>query len=125
MMHSRRRFLAALAALVAMLFAQVAFAIAACDPMQAQSRAQMIAAQQDQPAPCHAPGENANLCLTHCQAGEQTLDKHQVKVPDASPHALLVPRAPLVARQPVSSIPRAPSPFAGPPPRILFRSLRI
>jgi hypothetical protein len=123
-MHTRDRFFAALAALVAMAFAQAAFALAACDPVQAKSRAHMIAAQQSE-APCHEPAENAQLCLTHCLAGEQTLDKHQVKVPDASCHAVLVLRALPAAREPASSISRAPSPFAGPPPRILFRSLLI
>ena len=124
MMHSRRRYFVAIVALTAMLFAQAAFALAACDPAQAQSRARMIAAQQDD-APCHQPADNASLCLAHCQAGEQTLDKHQVKVPDASPHAVLVlrvaPPAPMQARHAT----RAPSSFASPPPRILFRTLLI
>jgi hypothetical protein len=123
-MHTRDRFFAALAALVAMLFAQAAFALAACDPVQARSRAHMIAAQQSE-APCHEPAENSQLCFTHCQAGEQTLDKHQVKVPEVSSQAVLFLRTSPVDHQPAISAPRAPSPFAGPPPRILFRSLLI
>ena len=122
-MRSRSRVLAAFAALVAMFFAQAAFALAACSPMQAQSRAHMIAQQAETP-PCHQPAENANLCLTHCQAGEQTLDKHQVKVPDASAQPVLVVRAAPVT--PVARmLPRAPCLAAGPPPRILFSNLRI
>lgn len=123
-MHSRHRLVAALAALAAMLFAQAAFALAACDPVQAKSRAQMIAAQPSE-VPCHDPADNAQLCLTHCQAGEQTLDKHQVKVPDAFFQPVLVVRAWPVAGEQRSIAFRAPSPFAAPPPRILFRTLLI
>lgn len=107
-----------------MLFAQAAFALAACDPVQGKSRAHMIAALQDDPAPCHEPADNASLCLAHCQAGEQTLDKHQVKVPDPLSGAVLFVRAPQV-RQVVRFVSRAPSPTAGPPPRILFQTLLI
>jgi hypothetical protein len=124
MMRSSARFQAAIAALAAMLFAQAAFALAACDPMQANSRVQMIASPQPDDAPCHKPAENTGLCLAHCQAGEQTLDKHHVKVPDPSPGAVLVVFAPQ-AREVVRFSPRAPSPAAGPPPRILFRTLLI
>lgn len=122
-MRSSRRFHAAIAALVAMFFAQAAFALAACDPVQAKSRAHMIAQQAD-PAPCHEPADNASLCLTHCQAGEQTLDKHQVKVPNPLSAAVLFVRTPQI-REAVRFIPRAPSPAAGPPPRILFQTLLI
>lgn len=122
-MRTRRRFHAALAALAAMFFAQAAFALAACDPVQAKSRAHMIAQQAD-PAPCHEPAENASLCLAHCQAGEQTLDKHQVKVPAPLFAAVLILRAPQVAEA-VRFVPRAPAPIAGPPPRILFQTLLI
>ena len=108
-----------------MFFAQAAFALAACDPAQAHSRAHMIAAQTAESAPCHESSDNANLCLTHCQAGEQTLDKHQVKVPDASADAVLLVPGLREVRRPASPMPRAPSPAAGPPPRILFRTLLI
>ena len=107
-----------------MLFAQAAFALAACDPAQGKSRTHMIAVQHAAPAPCHAPADNASLCLTHCQAGEQTLDKHQVKVPDPVSAAVLVVRAPQV-REAVRFVSRAPSRAAGPPPRILFQTLLI
>ena len=123
MMRARSRFLAALAALTAMFFVQAAFALAACG--QEQSRVQMIAAPQADNAPCHQPADNANLCLTHCQAGEQTLDKHQVKVPDASAEVVLVVRDLPQTRRIASAIPRMPLPAAGPPPRILYRTLLI
>ena len=116
---------AGILALAAMLFAQAAFALAACDPAVAQSRALMIAAHQEQPAPCHQPADNANLCLTHCQSGEQTLDKHQVKVPEVSPQPVFVVRVWQQTRLPASTAPGTPSAFAAPPPRILFRSLLI
>ena len=124
-MRSRHRLLAAFAALAAMFFAQAAFALAVCSPMQEQSRAHMMIAPQAEPAPCHQPAANANLCLTHCQAGEPTLDKHNVKVPDASPEAVLVVRGVPQLRQMARALPRTPSPCAGPPPRILFRILLI
>jgi hypothetical protein len=124
MMRPRHRLLASFAALAAMFFAQAAFALAACGPMQAQSRAHMIS-QQAETAPCHQPADDANFCLTHCQAGEQTLDKHQVKVPDASADAVLVVRALPQIRRIASAVPRTPSPAVGPPPRILYRTFRI
>ena len=117
--------IARIAALAAMLFAQAAFALAACNLSGPASRAQMIAAQSAETAGCHQPSDNANLCLAHCQGREQTLDKHQVKVPDA-PFAVIQ----LVTAWPDSSqlarfSPRLPAPAVGPPPRILFRSLLI
>lgn len=124
-MKQRRRFYAAIAALAAMLFAQGVFALAACDPMQALSRAGMIAAHQAEPAPCHEPADNANLCFTHCQAGEQTLDKHQLKVPDAPLHPLHVAQPWYDVSPRVRLVLRAPALAAGPPVRILFRSLLI
>jgi hypothetical protein len=122
-MRSPRRYFAALAALAAMLFAQAAFALAACDPVRASSRAAMV--MQADEAGCHESADTANLCLAHCQGREQTLDKHQVKVPDA-PFAVVQflhawPQAPQLAR----FSPRLPAPAAGPPPRILFRTLLI
>ena len=80
MMRSRRRFFSALTALAAMLFAQAAFAVAACDTGSMPSRAQVLA-QSEEHAPCHEPVDNVNLCLAHCQSAEQTLDKQQVKLP--------------------------------------------
>jgi len=123
-MRSRHRLPAAFAALVAMFFAQAAFALAACNPMQAQSRAHMIS-QQAETTPCHQPADNANLCLTHCQAGEQTLDKHQVKVPDASVDAVLVLPALPQPRRMASAVQRTLPRAAGPPLRILYRTLLI
>ena len=127
MMRSRRRrSLAGIAALAAMLFAQAAFALAVCDPGRMSSRAQMLVAQSEEHAPCHEPAENnVNLCLTHCQNGEQTLDKHQVKVPALAFVAVLTVRPRSDVRQPMARATRTPLPAAEPPPRILYRTLLI
>jgi hypothetical protein len=125
MMHSRHRFFAALAALAAMMFAQAAFAFAACDTSKMPSRAEMLV-QGEERAPCHEPAENVNLCLAHCQGAEQTLDKHQLKKLSApSAVAVLEPRDWQRVGRSIVWTPRAPSPAAGPPPRILYRSLQI
>jgi hypothetical protein len=125
MMRSRPRYWAALVALAAMLFAQAAFALAVCDPVREMSRAQMIAAPEAENANCHEPTQDANLCLAHCQAGEQTLDKHQAKVPDAPLHPLQVAQPSHDVSPRVHFVLRAPSPAAGPPLHIRFRSLLI
>jgi hypothetical protein len=124
MMRSRHRFFAALAALAAMLFAQAAFALAACDTGKMPSRAQVLA-QGEEHAPCHEPAENVNLCLAHCQNAEQTLDKPQVKLPVLSAVVGLEVRGWQRVARSFAWAPRAPSPAAGPPLRILYRSLLI
>lgn len=124
MMCSRRRYFAALAALAAMLFAQAAFALAACDTGKMPSRAQALA-QGEEHAPCHEPAENVNLCLAHCQSAEQTLDKHQVKLPALSAVAVLEARGWQRIGRSFAWAPRTPSLAAGPPLRILYRSLLI
>jgi hypothetical protein len=107
-----------------MLFAQAAFALAACDAARMPSRAEVLA-QTGEHAPCHEPADNVNLCLAHCQNAEQTLDKHQVKVHSlpAAP-VLEVPSSPHVLRA-IAWAPRVPAPAAGPPPRILYHSFLI
>jgi hypothetical protein len=126
LMRARRLMhLAGIAALAAMLFAQAAFALAACDAVAMRSRAQIVM-QGAQSAPCHEPTENVNLCLTHCQGTEQTLDKHQVKVPELPLEAVIAVPARREPPQPIVRwAPRAPSPAVSPPPRILFRSFQI
>lgn len=124
MMHSRHRFFAALAALAAMLFAQAAFALMACDTSNMPSRAQMLAPGEEQ-APCHQPADNVNLCLAHCQSAEQTLDKQQVKLPAISTAAVLEVRGWQRIGRLFTWMPRSLSPAAGPPLRILYSSLLI
>lgn len=125
MMRSRPRCVAALVALTAMLFAQAAFALAACEAGRAQSRAHMVLAQGADSAPCHEPANDANLCYAHCQSGDQTLDKHHVKVPEAALHVVWLGReSPRPVRR-AQLAPRAPLPTTGPPPHIRFHSLLI
>lgn len=125
-MHSRRlSCLAGIAALAAMLFAQAAFALASCDLYRARAHALMMAAQAAERASCHEPAEDGNLCRAHCQNGEQTLDKYQVKVPNFSLHPVFVIRGLQARSRPVLVPARLPARAAGPPPRILFQSLLI
>lgn len=125
-MRSRRlSYLAGIAALAAMLFAQAAFALASCDLYRAQSHALMIAAQDAERAACHEPSENSTLCLAHCQGGDQTLDKHQVRVPELLVQTVLVIRGLQAPGRPVLLRARLSAPVAGPPPRILFQPLLI
>lgn len=107
--------------LAVMLFAQAAYAIAACE-VDGRGAAAALA---EAGLTCHEPETNINLCLGHCLAGDQSLDKPAVSVPamiDAPVLmvALRAPGAPAAswAAQPVM-------PGCGPPPRILFQSLLI
>lgn len=126
MMRSRRlSYLAGIAVLAAMLFAQAAFALTSCNLYRTQSHAVMTGAQDAEGDACHESGENANLCLAHCQGADQTLDKHQVKIPELILQPVLVIRGLQAAGRPVLVPARLPAPVAGPPPRILFQSLLI
>lgn len=120
--------LAAAAGLAAMLFAQAALALAACNlDSGAPSRGMALAmkAVAEPQAPCHeqAPATDT-LCVAHCEASDQTLDKYQAKVPVLPVHLL-----PTVAARVVPPVtvflPTAPVPAASPPARILFQSLLI
>jgi hypothetical protein len=106
-MRSRRALLfAALAALAAMLFAQVSLAAAAWDAA---------------PMPCHQPAPN--VCAAHCANNDLTLDVPRVTVPEAATVAVAIV---VVAPARFIDVPPAPPAVlpAGPPPRILFQSFR-
>lgn len=125
-MRSRRlSHLAGIAALAAMAFAQAAFALASCDLYRARSHALMIAAQAAERTPCHEPAENVGLCLAHCRSDDQTLDKHQVRVPELFSQPVLVVRGLQARGLPLLVAVRLPAPAAGPPPRVLFQPLLI
>ncbi len=130
MRQRRPRRLAAFAALIAMLFAQAALAFASCigDPGHTGMATHVEAghaAPTQEPLPCHDESNDDTLCLAHCQASDQTLDKHQVKVPVLAPQ-LLAALPPVVAVMPQLAVPaRPPVLAAAPPPRILFQSLLI
>jgi hypothetical protein len=127
MMFSRRKArCAGIVALAAMLFAQAALALAACD-IDASPLLQALAgaAPEANAHPCHEPAEATNLCLAHCQGNKQTLDKPQVKVPPVSLQPALavhVWRGPALTG--LTGRP-APVPTAAPPSRILFQSFLI
>ena len=111
-----------------LLFGQGALAAAQCDWTQ-RSPSQAVAGGEA--PPCHEPAQqqrNANLCLTDCQSGMQSLDKPSVTV-----HAM--PAAPvlvveLIAPSADASLLDAKSftifrPGAPPPPRILYHQFLI
>ena len=108
-----------------MLFAQAALALVACDGVRFESHAAMVAAHDGESTPCHESEKNTGLCLAHCQHADQTLDKHQVKVPAVV--LLAVPAYGKLQPPPPSgaAVPRLPTRAAGPPARILFQSLLI
>lgn len=118
---ARLRFIARIAA-AALLFAQALVAFADCQ-MPVRSAAAAIAS--DDP-PCHDSGGEVNLCVAHCLAADQSLDKPQASITEPA-------AAPVLVLQPVSGVqyfhPPVPRHFvppgAAPPPRILFRTLRI
>ena len=120
--------LAAAAGLAAMLFAQAALVLAACKleggaPSRGAALAMTVTAEPA--AACHEEGAAIEaLCVAHCQAGEQTLDKYQAKLPLLAVHLLpaFVVRA---VPWPAVTLPLDPVPVASPPARILFQSLLI
>ena len=114
--------LAARIAVMALLFAQGILAFAGCE-MPGRAAAAAIAADDQ---PCHASGGEANLCVAHCLSGDQSLDKPQVSVPQPAAAPVLLLHAVSDAQSAHATALRyfAP-PAAAPPPRILFRTLRI
>lgn len=108
----------------ALLFAQAALAVAACDWSRA-APAMALAATADVPT-CHeAPARNPNLCLAHCLSFDQSPDKPQLQVLALPAAPVLVVARPLAsASEAIESRFRLPRP-AAPPPRILFQSFLI
>jgi hypothetical protein len=103
------------------LFAQAALALAACDLPQ---RSPTLAFAAPEAPSCHeAPVTNANLCLAHCLADDQSDGKLQICVPVL----LGVPLPVALDRQ--GQLPsramRGEVLPAQPPPRIRFQTLRI
>lgn len=119
----RRAFLRLFAriAIAGVLFAQGAIVLAACE-MPRRAPAQALA-EADQH--CHDAKGEANLCLAHCLADDQTSDKPPSQPPAFAP--VLVLRVQLTAflRAPDAVQRRLPHPPAAAPPRILFLSLLI
>jgi hypothetical protein len=122
----RFRNLVARSLIAALLFAQGALALAACDWMR---RAPALAvAQSGQPAPsaeCQMLERSVNLCVAHCLGEDQSLDKPSILMP-----ALAVAPVPVLHEILLAShhcahaadlIPTA----IGPPLRIRFQSFLL
>jgi hypothetical protein len=105
----RHRFFPALAALAALLFTQLAIAVAARD---------------SPPSPCHEQAPATNFCFQHCGNNDLTLDVPRVKIPEAAAVAVAI-----VVVAPARYVNVSPAPLAvlpaGPPRRILFQSFLI
>jgi len=109
-----------------MLFAHAAVALAACESSLRTPALAVAAAQQRSDAPCHEQDrDNANLCLAHCLAGDQTLDKPGVSVPPLAAASVLAWRSVEVLFPAPVTPRRIAVPPAAAPPRILFRTLLI
>jgi len=108
-MHPRHSFIAALAALAAIVFTQAAIA---------------AASWESAPSPCHEQAPTANFCFQHCSNNDLTLETPRLELPAA---AAVATRFSLVTPVPypqVAAVRIAVLP-AGPPPRILFQSFLI
>lgn len=109
----------------ALLFAQAALAVAACDWLRV-APAMALATKASEPT-CHEePERNANLCLAHCLSFDQkTPDTPQLQLPAISAAPALVVAMPEErALGIVDRRYRLPHP-AAPPPRILFQTFLI
>jgi hypothetical protein len=122
-MRRSHRVLAALIALVSLLFMQLAVAASAC-PMQTQEKPMAMAM-----ADCHMERMSPSLCQAHAEAGKQSLDKAPTpSVQPFVPAAVLVEVAGLDLLTPPSRgifASSVPSSGASPPIAILHCCFRI
>lgn len=85
--NRRFRLISAIFLLINMLFMQWAVASYVCPALA--SKASGMAAMADAAMPCaetmsaDMDGTQPNLCQAHCQAGQQSADKHEVPAPVA------------------------------------------
>ena len=121
MIGSRKRRSIARLLVAAALFVQAAFALAACE-LADRNPVQAIAESSH---PCHQPETSTNLCVSHCLASDQSLDKPKVFVPALALGTPLVVARDSAPLAPVDAIRETARPVAGPPPRILFHSFLI
>ena len=121
MMGSRKRRYIARLLVAATLFAQAAFAFAACNSVE-RGAVQAIAQSAQ---PCHEPEMNVNLCVGHCLASDQSLDKPALSVPELPTVAISVLAYAPTLRSALYAGRETAKPVAGPPPRILFHSFLI
>jgi hypothetical protein len=116
---SRRAIARILAA--TLLFAQAIVAFADCQ-MPTRSPAAAIAAK---PAPCHESSGEKNLCVAHCLAADQSLDKPQVSPLAPALAPVLVLHEAMQVPQSWSRPQHRVTAAIGPPPRIRFQSLLL
>ena len=116
--------IAARIVLSALLFAQAALAMAACDWSRV-APARALASNAVEPS-CHEePARNANLCLAHCLGADQSTDTPQVPVPALpSAPALVVPGLDIPGAR-AAMLRHALPNVAAPPPRILYHQFLI
>jgi hypothetical protein len=114
-------------ALAAMLFAQAALAVAACESAWRSPALAIVHAEGGTDGEdCHEQGINVNLCLAHCLGEDQSLDKPVVKAPAFCIAPILLMSAVSVSPDQARVPQRRAAPLAaGPPLRILFQSLLI
>jgi hypothetical protein len=127
-MTRRPRPLAALLAVFALLFAQLAVSAHACEPRESPVRGEVTADQEA----CHemAPADQApatdNVCFEHCQYGDASVDNSPpapAAVDSSGPVLRLAQVVPAAASlRPAWRLAPAAAP---PPPAILFGVLRI
>jgi hypothetical protein len=83
--HRRTRLITALFALISLLFMQLAVASYACPG--SGSKIAEVAAMAEAGMPCaesmplNMDDQQPNLCHAHCQAGQQSADKHELPSP--------------------------------------------
>lgn len=119
----RFRNLVARSLIAALLFAQGAAALAACDWAR-RAPARAIAQAEQSGAGCMEQMQNVNLCVAHCLGEDQNSDTPQVVVPawGVAPVLVLTVVDRAGAR---AAILRDALPHPGaPPPRILFGVMR-
>jgi len=123
MIRRRTRGHVAIVLLGALLFAQAAIALAACDM---QDRVPVLAFSHPESMPCHDnPAPNPNLCLAHCTSADQSADTPHFVVPvwrAFAPLTVVTPDSWIVR---ILAVRHLPPHAVGPPPRILFQSFLI
>ncbi len=120
--HTRHRVARLLLGLF--LAGQAVLAFAACE-MSERSAARAVTSATSGEVACHETdqGMDVSMCAMHCVAGSQTLDKPAFNLQGLAAAPLLMLHSKVQWAAPAAA--EIPLPVAGPPPRILFRTLLI